>query len=84
MGPVECENVSANPLESFELSYEDLDKLDEANSIGTFHTHPGRDANLSYDDYETFMAYPGLIHYIIGKEGVRTYKVIDGRLLNES
>lgn len=66
------------------MSYEDMDKLDNADTVGTFHTHPGKSANLSYDDYETFMAYPGLKHYIVGKEGVKAYKVVDGRLLNES
>lgn len=84
LGPIECENVSENPNEGYEMSYEDMDKLDEPDTIGTFHTHPGKSANLSYDDYESFMAYPGLKHYIVGKEGVRSYKVVDGRLLNES
>lgn len=84
LGPTECKNVSENPEEGYEMSYEDMDKLDNTDTVGTFHTHPGKSANLSYEDYETFMAYPGLKHYIVGKEGVKAYKVVDGRLLNES
>ena len=83
-GPVECKNISDNPTESYEMSYEDMDKLDNADTFGTFHTHPNESGNLSYDDYQSFMAYPALQHYIIGKDGVHTYKVVDGRLLNES
>lgn len=84
LGPTECKNTSENPSESYEMSFEDMDKLDSSDTLGTFHTHPNESANLTYDDYETFMAYPGLKHYIIGKDGVRVYAVVDGRLLNES
>lgn len=66
------------------MSYEDMNKLDEPDTLGSFHTHPGKSGNLSYDDYESFMAYPGLVHYIVGSDGVKAYKVIDGRLMNES
>ena len=84
MGPSECKNIAENPNEGFELSFDDLDKLDNSDTLGTFHTHPGESGNLSYGDYETFMAYPSLKHYIIGKDGIKVYRVVDGRLLNES
>lgn len=84
MGPVECKNVCENPDQGFELSFEDLMKLDNQDSIGTFHTHPKQDANLSYEDYESFLGYPRLTHFIIGKDGVKSYKVIEGKLINVS
>lgn len=82
MGPVECKNICEDPNNGYEMSYEDMDKLDDSNTLGTFHTHPGKSANLSFEDYESFMSYPGLVHYIIGEEGVRSYKVIEGGLVN--
>lgn len=84
MGPQECENVCEKPYGGYEMSFEDMDKLDNPDTIGTFHTHPGGSSNLSFEDYESFMSYPRLTHYIIGKEGVRAYKVIDGVLRNAS
>ncbi len=84
MGPVECKNTCINPEQGFEMSFEDMDLLDAPTTIGTFHTHPGQSANLSYEDYESFMGYPMLTHYIIGENGVKAYKVIEGELVNEN
>lgn len=61
-----------------------MDKLDLPEVVGTFHTHPNASANLSFEDYESFMGYPRLTHYIIGKDGVKVYKVINGVLINAS
>ena len=83
MGPEECQNICENPEEGFELSFEDLDRLDYPDLIGTFHTHPGGSSNLSYGDYESFLSYPMLKHYIVGEDGVRAYKTVNGRLVNE-
>lgn len=82
MGIFEVPNICENPEEGFEMSYDDLDKLDDINTLGTFHTHPGRSSNLSYEDYESFISYPRLTHYIVGKDGVSTYKFINGALVN--
>lgn len=66
------------------MSFDDQDRLDEEDVVGTFHTHPNASANLSFEDYESFMGYPRLAHYIIGKDGVKKYKVINGALINAS
>lgn len=79
---MECKNNCEDPNNGFEFSLEDQLKLDEADTLGTFHTHPGQSNNLSYEDYESFMAYPSLIHYIVGIEGVKSYKVLEGKLVN--
>ena len=84
MGPQECKNIYEDPTKGFEMSFEDMDRLDDPDVIGTFHTHPGQGANLSQEDYESFLDYPALTHYIVGKDGIRTYKIINGRVLNES
>lgn len=71
-------------MNGYAMSYEDMDRLDDPDTVGSFHTHPGHSGNLSYDDYASFLAYPSLVHYIIGSDGVKIYKVVNGRLLNES
>ena len=81
---MECKNTCEEPTSGYEMSFEDMDRLDDPTVIGTFHTHPGQSANLSYEDYESFMSYPMLTHYIVGKDGVRAYKVIEGKLINEN
>ena len=81
---VKLENISKNPNNDFELSEENLELLNSENVYGTFHTHPGRDANLSISDYLTFKNYPRLIHYIIGKNGIKCYKVQGGILIEKS
>ena len=83
MGLIECVNINDDPLIGYRMSYDDMDKLDDPDTIGTFHTHPNASANLSYGDYESFMAYPYLVHYIVGEDGVKTYKIIDGSLIDE-
>lgn len=75
-------NVSDTPESSFSLSLEDQESLNSPDTIGTFHTHPGASSNLSYDDWLSFYNYPRLTHYICGEQGVMTYKVRDGVLLN--
>lgn len=79
---VELKNVSENPEQSFSLSLEDQELLNSPDTIGTFHTHPGASSNLSYEDWLSFYSYPRLTHYICGEQGVMTYKVQEGILLN--
>lgn len=81
---IKLNNVAKNPMEDFELSEDDLVLLDDENTYGTFHTHPGRGANLSIVDYLTFKKYPRLTHYIIGKDGVKCYKMQGGILIEKS
>lgn len=81
---MECKNACEDPNKGFEFSFEDLEKLDNQSTLGTFHTHPNQSNNLSYEDYESFMNYPALVHYIIGNDGVKSYKIIEGKLVNAS
>ena len=81
-GLIELNNVSEKPDKEFSLSIEDQEKLSSPDIIGTFHTHPGGSSNLSYDDWLSFYSYPRLTHYIYGEQGLMTYKIQDGVLLN--
>lgn len=77
---VEVENICTKPEEGFLVAAADVKKyLDTA--IATWHTHPGKDANLSANDYQTFVNFPHWNHYIVGTDGVRCYKVIEGRVI---
>lgn len=74
-GIIELKNVAENPEQGFEISTEDLSKLDDPNTIGTFHTHPNGSSNLSMDDYMSFLNYPRLVHYIYGQQGLKKFQV---------
>lgn len=83
-GIIELKNSCEEPENGFELDFEDLDKLEDVHTIGTWHTHPGKGANLSSEDYEAFLSWPRLKHFIIGKDGVRKYSVRKDCVINES
>lgn len=69
---LELQNVAPDPEESFSVSTEDLIKF-EGFSVATWHTHPNAEAQLSGRDYEGFRAWPDLLHFIVGKDGIRCY-----------
>lgn len=74
---VEVTNVCSEPEEGFEVSAEDLVTY-SSDAVATWHTHPGASRNLSIKDYEMFLDWSDLDHYIIGDDGVRRYTVMDG------
>lgn len=51
---------------------------------GTWHTHPKANSNLSSEDYQGFLQWPELKHFIIGVDGIRCYVVEDGLIIEES
>ena len=71
-------NAAEFPAQSFEIPAVDMivDGL-----VGTWHTHPGDSANLSHLDYAGFLNWPTLTHYIVGTDGVKSYIVDDGLVL---
>lgn len=74
---IEVKNSHPNKEDYFMFSCEDLDKLDNDNVIATFHTHPNKSANLSKEDYDAFVNWEKLLHFIIGKDKINCYKVSD-------
>lgn len=75
---VELENVSENPEQGFLISDDDLLRLDDPDVVGTWHTHPGVTGNLSVNDMEAFLAWPNLVHRIVGADGEWAFTVVDG------
>lgn len=77
---VEVQNVAEDPELGFIVRPEDL-LIYEETAIATWHTHPGESANLSMDDYQGFMSWPHLNHYVIGNDGVRCFSIKEGALV---
>lgn len=77
---VEVENICDKPEEGFEVSPEDIIQFSDR-MIATWHTHPDESANLSTNDYENYLEWPHLEHYIIGTNGVAKYVVEDGDVI---
>lgn len=78
-------NISREPQRGFVMEPRGFLAELDAGATETWHTHPGRDPNLSEDDMAGFRAWPHLVHHIIGirdgKPAIETYKVIEGDIV---
>jgi proteasome lid subunit RPN8/RPN11 len=81
---VEVENVAPKKLakHQFAVSAEDLVRYEDT-AVATWHTHPGTTGNLTYEDMLSFKSWPDLTHYIVGNDGVWTFRVEDGEVVRE-
>lgn len=74
-------NIHRNPVKGFVMEPKSFLAEIEAGATETWHTHPGRDPNLSEEDLTGFRAWPSLTHHIIGvRDGeicMMTFKVIE-------
>jgi len=77
---VEVDNVCHDPANGFDVRGEDILRF-ARDAEATWHTHPGGDCNLSPNDYETFISWPELAHWIVAPNGVRRYVVNNGAVL---
>lgn len=74
---VEIENIAEEPTLGYDMNPEGVLPFLQNNMIAeTWHTHPQGDPNLSGEDYRGFLAYPDLVHNIIG---TRDGKVVTTR-----
>lgn len=78
---IQLPNIHEEPVKGFHIDPQALlDHLEQA--VGTWHTHPGRDPNLSEEDMAGFRQWPSLEHHIVGiRDGehcVHTFKVLEG------
>lgn len=71
----EVTNIHKDKDNYFMFSCEDLDKLSDEKVMATFHTHPDKSSNLSKEDYDAFVNWEKLLHFIIGKDKISCYKV---------
>ena len=77
---IELVNISSAPEHVFEVSPEDMLKYEDKIAL-TWHTHLRGDANLSAEDYVSFLAWPEYLHVIVFAEDVRGFYVSKGALL---
>lgn len=72
---VEVPNDASDPENGFAVSPENIDIYVEGKgATASWHTHPGKDSNLSGEDFRMFKAYRDMKHYIIGNDGTRCYQ----------
>lgn len=74
---VEVENISDDPENSFLVSIADVKRYG-SEATATWHTHPNHHRNLSMHDYQTFLTWNHLHHFIVGTNGIREYYVEGG------
>lgn len=74
---VEVDNICAEPTEGFDVRGADIIRYTPI-AVATWHTHPDEDSNLSAGDFQSFLNWPDLEHYIIGNDGVTKFRVEDG------
>lgn len=78
---IECKNIHPEPEKGFEIDPEVvLEHLDQLR--GTWHTHPGQKSTLSGEDHICFTQWPALDHYVIGEDGIRAYKIMEGAVID--
>ena len=77
---IELENTCSTPEDGFEVDGAELVKYIDC-LFATWHTHPGTTSNLSVGDYQSFLNYPDIKHYIIGDDGISEYIVENGKVL---
>lgn len=70
-------NLHPEPRDNFAMECEDFD---DPNITATFHTHPRGTPNLTMADYRSFVQFPRLKHFIIGKAEIWCYRM-DGDIL---
>lgn len=79
---VEVPNIHAEPALGFHMEPRTFLGLLGLGAVATWHTHPGKDPNLSDEDLVGFQQWPNLEHHIVGiRDGVPTvhsFKVDDG------
>lgn len=74
---VEVENIATEKDNNFMFKCDDLEKLESSDIIATFHTHVKKSSNLSKEDYDSFLNWEKLLHFIIGQDKISCYKVTD-------
>lgn len=79
---IELENRHPRPANGFAISVSEMDRRYDK-LAGTWHTHPHGNACLSQEDYLGFSGWPGLTHYIVGRDEIRAYRADDDGVVQE-
>lgn len=72
---VELKNVHEDAKNYFLPDYDELLAVIDGPVVAMWHTHTHESANLSSEDWQTFLTWPQLEYAIIAKDEVRFYGV---------
>jgi proteasome lid subunit RPN8/RPN11 len=78
---VRIPNISSSPEDSYIISSKDLLLLEDPEVYATWHTHPDQTHNLSVQDKRAFLNWPNLKHYVVSKNKVLCYEVVEGEVV---
>lgn len=82
---VHVKNVADDPQRQFKIDPADTIKWTESGAVATWHTHPYTSNCLSGEDYDCFLAWDNMVHYVIGRRQgkvcVAEYHVEDGLVI---
>lgn len=77
---VEVENIHPEPEEGASIRAADLFAY-EHRAKAFWHTHPNSSCNLTTPDLRSFLGYPLHIHYVVGRDGVAGFAVLNGEVV---
>lgn len=84
---VEVPNTHPHPSTGFRICPKRIIEAIKKGHIATWHTHPNTDPNLSGEDYECFITWDSMVHYIVGvRDGLITvtrFAVEDGVVIQK-
>lgn len=87
-GVLEIKNIHEQPEAGFHMEPETFLAGIETGAVATWHTHPGKDPNLSEEDMNGFKQWPSLKHYIVGvrdgKPCVVCFAIVDGVVMKDA
>jgi len=78
----ELANIALEPETTFLPASQDYVHLDHPETVATWHTHPRSDNTPSEEDKEAFLAWPHLLHYILGNNGLAAYQILNGEVID--
>jgi proteasome lid subunit RPN8/RPN11 len=65
-GFIEVDNLHETPELGFHMDPSAFLSAVKSGAVATWHTHPGKDPNLSEEDMRGFKQWPQLKHYVVG------------------
>ena len=78
---IELSNIAEDKAAGFEIDPRDtLRYIDDMSGI--WHTHPNKTSVLSGQDKQCFEQWPDVDHFVIGNDGIRKYRVMEGVVVN--
>lgn len=79
---IELTNVAEDKVTKFDASPDEILLHCNKPIAALWHTHPDGSANLTSEDWHTFLAWPDVEHIIVAKDEIRFYGVKGTGVIN--